>query len=150
MLVLHGQPAYAHTGTTPTFWKFIAGVRAELEDLFENITFVGAPRDLETAERIYPDWDRYDDGGDLKKTADLVQHSDCMIGCGSAPIVLAGLLRVPGIRVHDAIAGDAPKVIWSNIGDDQVNATEIELRRDWPTFRDKYLKKPLAETVAGA
>ena len=149
-LILHGQPAYAHTGSTPTFWKFIAGIRGELEDLFDNITFVGSPRDIEVAQRSYEGWMVYNDGGDLHKTAELVAESRCMMGCGSAPIVLAGLLRVPAIRVHDPIGNDAPKVIWSNLGDDQVNATEIELRRDWPTFRDRYLKKPLAEEVQGA
>lgn len=157
MLVLHGQPAYAHTGTTPTFWKFLAGIRREIDDLFDGVIFVGAPRDLEVAERTYPDWRRFDDEGDLLRTANIVAHADCMMGCGSAPIVLAGLLRVPAIRVHDPIGKDAPKVIWSNLGEDQLNATEIELRKEWPLFRERWLsfpergqKMPLAEDVAGA
>ena len=72
-----------------------------------------------------------------------------MIGCGSAPIVLAGLLKIPSVRVHDKIASDAPKVIWNNLAPNSINDTEIELRKSWPTFRDRWLaeKSVDAETA---
>ena len=34
-LVLHGQAVGAHSGTTPSFWKFLAGIRGEIDGLFD-------------------------------------------------------------------------------------------------------------------
>jgi len=138
-LMLHGQACYAHTKNSPTFWKFLAGIRGELERMFDEIVFVGVDRDREVGLRTYPNWHAYDDIGDFAKLAGYIAASRAMIACGSAPVVLAGLLKVPSIRVHDKIANDAPKVIWNNLSPSSINDTEIELRKSWPTFRDKWL-----------
>ena len=139
-LVLHAGAVYTHNRTTPTFWKFIASIRGELEALFSEIVFVGTQQEREVGLMTYPNWSAYDDGGDFLKLARLIAGSRCMIGMGSAPITLAGGLKVPGIRVHDPIANDAPKVIWNNLGENQLNDTELGLRKSWPLFRDQWLK----------
>ena len=148
-LILHGQAVYAHTNNSPSFWKFIAGVRAELESLFDEIVFVGSERDLEVGARTYPDWKTFDDGGDFLKLASFIAASKAMIGCGSAPIVLAGLLKVPAIRVHDPIGDNAPKVIWSNMAHNNINCRETELRRTWPHFRNNHLAEGVAVESTG-
>lgn len=137
-LVLHGMAVYPHTKTTPGFWRFICRVRKELESIFDEIVWVGSDRDREVGKRTYPEWGEFCDGGDFKKLAELVWNSRCMIGVGSAPITLAGALKVPGIRVHDPI-GEHPKVIWANLGANQANETERELRTTWPRFRQEFL-----------
>lgn len=139
-LVLHGQPVYAHTRSVPTFWKFLAGIRGELESMFDEIVWVGNERDLEVGKRTYPEWGTFEDEGDFLELARYINGSRCMIGCGSAPIVLPGLLKVPAIRVHDPIANDAPKVIWSNLSHNNINDTEIGLRKEWPLFKAQFLQ----------
>jgi len=140
-LVVHGQGVCPHNRSTPTMWKFLSGVMTELREMFSEIVFVGSDDDKETARIAYPDCKLFDDGGDFLKLAGLIAGSKAMIGVGSSPIVLAGLLQVPAIRVHDRIGNDAPKVIWNNLGENQINATEPELRTEWPKFRDKWLVK---------
>ncbi len=140
-LVLHGQPVYTHTKSSPTFWKFLAGIRHELEAIFDDIVWVGDERDREIGLRTYPDWSSFEDKGDFLELARYVNGSRCMIGVGSAPIVLAGLLKVPAIRVHDPIGNDAPKVIWSNLAPNNLNETEVGLRKEWPLFREQWLGK---------
>jgi len=147
-LVVHGQSICPHTRSTPTMWKFLSGVWAECVSLFDEIVFVGAPVDRETGLFVYPTAKEFDDGGDFLKLARFIAGSRCMIGCGSAPITIAGALKVPAVRVHDRIANDAPRVIWDNLGENQLNRTEIELRDEWPVFRDKWLKETVAAEIA--
>lgn len=142
-LVVHGQSVCPHNGSTPTMWRFLSLVRDELEDLFDEIVFVGSEADREVGLSVYPHWGQYDDGGDFLKLARLIAGSKCMIGVGSSPITIAGALKVPAIRVHDRIGNDAPKVIWNNLGSNQVNDTHIELRKTWPVFRDRWLAQPV-------
>lgn len=137
-VVLHGTGICHHNKQTPAFWRFLAGIRGELEAAFDEIVFVGSDRDREVGAATYPNWTTWSDDGDFAKLASYIAASRLMIGCGSAPVVLAGLLKVPAIRVHDPL-GDAPKVIWSNLGKTQLNATELELRTLWPEFRDTYV-----------
>lgn len=145
-LVLHGQPVYAHTKATPGFWYFLHSIRDELKSQFEEVVFIGDARDREVAARTYPEWATFDDGGDLKVLADYLAQSEAMIACGSSMAALAGALKVPCIRVHDPI-GHHPAVIWSNLGDNQLNATELELRTSWPAWRDRWLKQVLDESA---
>lgn len=137
-LVLHGQAICYHTSSTPTFWKFLSTIRHELEELFDEVVFVGSADDLEVAKQTYPNWGTFDDGGDLLKTAQFMQESRACIGTGSSMVVLAWNVGLPTIRVHDPI-GDMPKTIWSLLGDENLNDTEIALRKEWPIWRDKYL-----------
>jgi hypothetical protein len=149
-LVIHGQSICPHTRSTPTMWKFLSGIRAELEALFDEIIFVGSAGDREVGKATYPGWGEYDDVGDFLKLARLIAGSRCMIGCGSSPVTIAGALKIPAVRVHDRIANDAPRMIWDNLGETQLNRTEIELRDEWPKFRDRWLKEVVAEEIAGA
>jgi hypothetical protein len=57
--------------------------------------------------------------------------SRLVIGSGSSGVALASVLKVPTLRVHDPI-GNAPKVIWAGLGDNQWNEEEVALRRLWP------------------
>lgn len=141
-LVIHGGAVYTHNRTTPTLWRFLHSVRAELEARFDQIVFVGTEAEREVGLRTYPDWDAHDDHGDFLDLARFIGQSRCMIGMGSAPITLAGALKVPAIRVHDPIANDAPRVIWDNLGENQLNDTLIGLRTSWPVFRDRWLNSP--------
>jgi diadenosine tetraphosphatase ApaH/serine/threonine PP2A family protein phosphatase len=137
-LVLHGQGVCPHSRTTPGFWKFLASVRHELSERFDELVFVGSPADLEVARLAYPTWALFDDGGDFLKLAEFMVDSRAVIGCGSSPVALAGALKVPCIRVHDPI-GEAPRRIWDALGDNQLNDTELGLRTSWPEWRDKWL-----------
>lgn len=136
-VVLHGQAVYAHTRATPGFWKFIYTIKDDLEARFDEIVFVGTPRDLEVAARTYPQWKTFDDGGSFLNLAEFIAGSELVIGTGSSVVVLPSLLKIPSIRVHDPI-GDAPKAVWENIQRKHLNDTEIELRRSWPLFRDAH------------
>lgn len=151
-VVLHGQPVYAHTRTTPGFWRFLARIAPELERDYDEIVWVGTERDREVGTRTYPSWQQFDDGGSFLKLAELIAGSSLMIGVGSAPITLAGALKIPGVRVHDPI-GDAARVIWDNLAYNNLNRTEIELRDEWPKFKARHLTNRMqakADAVAEA
>jgi len=140
-LVLHGQGVCPHSRTTPNFWKFLAANRNEIVNIFDEIVFIGSPQDREVGAIAYPEWKAFDDGGDFLKLAQLMVNSRAVIGCGSSSVALAGALKVPCIRVHDPI-GESPRRIWDNLGDNQLNDTEIGLRASWPEWRDKWLTSP--------
>jgi hypothetical protein len=148
-LVIHGQSVCPHNRATPTLWRFLASIQQDIHELFEEVVFVGSQADIEVGLAAYPNWTGFSDGGDFLKLANFIAGSRCMIGCGSAPITLAGALKIPAIRVHDRIGNDAPRVIWDNLGENQLNRTEIELRKDWPKFRDLWLK-PVAREASQA
>jgi hypothetical protein len=136
--VIHGQPVCTHNRQTPQLWKFLSGISDYLKSDFDEVVFVGSERDREVGERLYPDWKGFDDKGSFLELARLIQNSRLVIGTGSSVSALGGAMKVPTIRVHDPI-GAHPKVIWSNLGDNQLNETEVELRESWPKFRDKIL-----------
>jgi hypothetical protein len=144
-LIIHGQGVCPHTCTTPMMWKFLASVRGELEELFDEIMFVGSERDREVGSKTYPDWGQFDDEGNFSTLAVELAASRAVIACGSCVAVLAGCLHVPCIRVHDPVSETAPKVIWSNLAPNSINDTELELRDSWPKWRDQTL---LNEAVA--
>ena len=146
-LVLHGQSVCPHNRQTPQFWKFLASVRDEIGDMFDDVVFVGNDRDREIGRRTYPGWHEFVDDGDFLKLADLIADSRAFIGVGSSPVALAGLLKVPAIRVHDNIADNMPRIIWSNLGENQLNDSELGLRKSWPEWRDRWLK-PIDAGVA--
>lgn len=140
-LLLHGQPVYGHTKTTPGFWKFLAGISRELPDLFDEIVWIGSDRDREVGTRTYPDWKDFDDHGSFLEVARLMAGSACVIACGSSMAAMAQVLKIPCVRVHDPI-GDNPKVVWSGLGENQLNDTELGLRTAWPAWRDQWLGVP--------
>jgi len=137
-VILHGQPVCTHNRQTPQFWKFLSSIAVYLEEEFDEIVFVGDERDREIGVHTYPKWRQFNDGGNFLTLARLIEKSRLVIGTGSSVVALGGALKVPTIRVHDPI-GNHPKVIWSNLGDNQINDTEIELRKSWPEFRDKWM-----------
>lgn len=141
--LLHGQAVYSNTKGTPQFWRFLYTIAGELEEMFDRIVWVGSERDREVGSRIYPLWDAYDDHGSFLELARLMKMATLVIGCGSSVVSLAGLLKTNSIRVHDQI-GEHPKTLWSNLQPNHLNDTEIELRKSWPEFREKYLEAPVA------
>jgi hypothetical protein len=145
-VVLHGQPVCTHNRQTPQFWKFLASISPHLKANFDEVVFVGDARDREVGSETYPEWSTFDDRGDFLSLARLIAGSRLVIGGGSSVVTVGGALKVPTIRVHDQI-GVHPKVIWSNLGDNQLNETEIELRSSWHGFRAKWLEKSTAEVV---
>lgn len=138
-LVLHGNPICPHTKSTPGFWRFLASISGELESLFDEIVWVGNARDREIGMRTYP-WKEFDDGGSFLETARLMAGSSCVIACGSSMAALASVLKIPCARIHDPI-GEAPRVIWDGLGDNQLNRTELELRSLWPEWRSRWIKQ---------
>jgi len=142
-VILHGQAVCPHTRATPGFWKFLYSIRKDLEERFEEIVFVGSERDREVATRTYPQWQTFDDKGDFSVLADYMAASELVIGVGSSVVVLASLLKVPSIRVHDPIS-DAPKAIWENLQRVHMNDTENELRKLWPAWRDEHFPVKVA------
>ena len=136
-LVLHGNFTGA-ASVVPSFWRFLSDRADELDEMFDHIVFVGTAAERKRALELYPAWSEFDDDGNFLLLSELICHSTAVIGCGSCVVALAGLLAVPAIRVHDPI-GEHPKVIWSNLGENQLNATERDLRTEWPTFRDRWL-----------
>lgn len=137
-VVIHGQSVCAHTGSVPAMWRFLNSIRKDLESRFSQICFIGTKEDLAAGLTAYPEWNTFHDEGDIIATAEFIASSKLVIAAGSSMAVLAGALGVPCIRVHDRI-GTHPKSIWSNLGDNQLNATEVELRTLWPEWRDKNL-----------
>jgi hypothetical protein len=133
--VLHGTFS-AHGSGTPAFWRFLYDIK---DDLPADRCFIGKPSEVKRALELYP-WRAFDDGGNFLELARFMQGASIVIGSGSCGVALAGLLKVPCIRVHDAI-GEMPKVIWSNLGENQINETEKDLRKLWPEIRDKWLTK---------
>lgn len=147
-VVLHGQPICTHNRQTPQFWKFLYSIYPYLRGNFDEIVFVGDTADREIASRTYPDASTYDDQGNFLTLARLIAGSRLLIGGGSSVVTLGGALKIPTIRVHDQI-GSHPKIIWSNLGDNQLNNTEMELRSLWPEFKTRWLEKSLVEVVGG-
>lgn len=141
-LVLHGTFASHMTGS-PGFWRFLFDRWAELRTLFEEVTFVGKPDEVQRALEIYPEASGFDDGGDFLVLAKHIAGSRLVIGSGSSVVTVGGALKVPTIRVHDPI-GEFPRVIWSNLGDGQLNESERDLRKLWPQFRDRWIREPIA------
>lgn len=146
-VVLHGQPVCPHNRQTPQFWKFLSTIYPWMLASFDEIVFVGSERDREIGVRTYPSASEYDDGGNALTLARLIAGSRLVIGTGSFVATIGGALKIPTIRVHDPI-GNHPKVLWSNLGENQMNEGELELRKMWPDFRDKWLNKTV-EVVGG-
>lgn len=147
-VILHGQPICPHTKGSPQFWKFLFSIYPYLRGNFDEIVFVGDEGDREIALRTYPEASSFDDQGNFLTLAKLIAGSRLVVGGGSSVVALGGALKVPTIRVHDQI-GSHPKVIWSNLGDNQLNNTEIELRAAWPEFKQRWLEKSTVEVVSG-
>jgi ADP-heptose:LPS heptosyltransferase len=135
-LLLHGT--YASASGTPGFWRFLSQHWDELLKEFEDVGFIGSADEIARAREVYPEASGYPDGGDLAKTAQLMAGSRMVIGSGSSMVVLAGCLKIPCLRIHDPI-GNYPKVLWSNLGKNQFNETERDLRRLWPEIKDECL-----------
>jgi hypothetical protein len=114
-----------------------------LEAIFDDIAFIGSPQDLEVGRMSYPSWGTFDDEGDFLKLAQFMVDSRAVIGCGSSSVALAGALKVPCIRVHDPIS-DLPRRLWDNLGENQLNDTEIGLRSSWDKWRSRWLDTAIA------
>lgn len=149
-LVLHGLFT-THTGGTPGFWKFLNLHAAEFEEMFDELVFVGKPEEVTRALDLYSSrhskWGAFYDQGNFLEVAKLLQPARAVIGCGSCVAALASVMKVPCIRVHDPI-GEAPKMIWNGLGKNQLNETEISLRKLWPAWRDEWLMAK-AEVASG-
>jgi len=136
-LVLHGT-FMSHMSGVPGFWRFLSDQADDLATRFDEIVFVGTDEERARALEVYPQWTSFDDQGDFLKLAEFMANAKMVIGSGSSNVVLASLLGIPCVRVHDPI-GEYAKVIWSNLGENQINDTERELRDTWPAFRDRWL-----------
>jgi hypothetical protein len=150
--VLHGT--FQSTAGTPGFWRFLNSIKEELDQEFEQVVFVGTADERERAMELYPYpgcerphvWHQFDDGGDFAALAGFMGSSRLVIGSGSSGVVLGGALKIPTIRVHDPI-GDVPKTVWSNLGNNQLNATERELRTAWPKFKTRWIEQRIEVPV---
>jgi ADP-heptose:LPS heptosyltransferase len=133
-VVVHGT-FQSHMTGVPRFWSFFRDVHKDLEEHFDKIIFSGTPEERQRARELYPDvrYGDFDDGGDFLELARLMAGASLVLGSGSSGVVLGGCLKIPTVRVHDPL-GDAPKVIWSNLGPKQWNEPEISLRRLWPNI----------------
>lgn len=138
-LLIHGQGVCPHTRSTPVLWRFLYPVWEELRERFEEIVFIGSADDRAVGLQTYPECKEFADDGDFLKLATYMKASRAVIGSGSSCVALAGALKVPCVRVHDDIANGAPKIIWSNLGESQLNDTEIGLRKSWGLWRDRWL-----------
>jgi hypothetical protein len=130
-VILHGN-FLSHMSGVPGFWQFLNRVK---DDLPAERIFVGTKEERERAKELYPEWDEFDDEGEFLKLAQVMHGASLVIACGSSVAALAGQLKVPCVRVHDPI-GEHPKVIWSNLGPNQWNYTEKELRTEWDKIRE--------------
>jgi len=145
-LIVHGQGICPHTRQTPQMWRFLSRVRKELESIFDEIVFVGTDRDRQVGTKTYPDWKEFVDDEDFSVLADYMALSRAAITVGSSVAALADCLKLPTIRVHDPVADNAPKVIWSNLHPGSINDTELELRDSWPKWRDSALLNAVVVT----
>ena len=103
---------------------------------------MGSPDERERAHELYPKFQVFDDGNDFRRLAEFIDRAQLVIGAGSSVVALAGALKVPAIRVHDAI-GEAPKVLWSNLGDNQMNEMEPDLRKLFTPFLEKWVPRAM-------
>jgi hypothetical protein len=148
-VVLHATFT-THQSGTPKFWRFLRDIKADLEEMFDEVIFVGTADERARAMELYPGgtcgpecvWGEFDDHGDFYELARLLAGSRLVIGPGSCGVALASVLGVPAIRVHDPI-GEAPRIIWSGLGPNQWNEEEKDLRRLWPGIKEA-LKVPVA------
>ena len=126
-LLLHGTFT-THASGVPGFWRFLADRQKEFSSIYgSEIYFTGTPGERRRARELYPDWRDFDDGGDFLNLARFMATASLVVGAGSSNVVLAGVLGIPSVRVHDPI-GQHPRVIWSNLGPDQINETEADMR----------------------
>lgn len=135
--VIHGT-FQSHVSGVPRFWRWLRDIRSDLEARFDEIVFTGSPAERARALEVYPAWRDFDDGRDFHRLARYMAGSRLVVGSGSSGVVLGGALGLPTVRVHDPI-GEAPKVVWSNLGDNQLNDWEPALRESWPKFRDRWV-----------
>jgi hypothetical protein len=133
--ILHGN-FLSHMSGVPGFWKFLNRVKNELPG---QKVFVGTTAELGRAKEVHPTFGKFEDNGSFLNVARIMVSSDLVVACGSSVAALAGALKVPCIRVHDAI-GEHPKVIWSNLGPRQWNLTEKELRSEWKNIAAELLQ----------
>jgi len=151
-VVIHATFA-THQSGTPKMWRFLRDIKADLEEMYDEIVFIGRAEERSRAKELYPGgtcgpecvWGDFEDGGDFYELARLIAGSRLVIGPGSCGVALAGVIGVPAIRVHDPI-GEAPRVIWSGLGPWQWNEEEKALRAMWPEIRDQIKMKDLAAT----
>ena len=132
-VVLHGAFA-SHQSGVPGFWRFLYDIHDELP----SMVFVGTAQERRRALELYSEAEEFDDAGNFLELARFIQGSKFVVASGSCVAALASVLHVPCIRVHDPI-GEFPKVIWSGLGDNQLNETELSLRKLWPEWRDRWV-----------
>jgi hypothetical protein len=140
-VLLHGTFLSPQTGC-PGFWKFLNFVRTDLEEMFEEIVFIGTADERTRATEVYPKWKSFDDQGDFLNLARYMSGSKLVIGAGSCCVALAGVMGIASVRVHDPI-GDFPRVIWSNLGPKQLNESLPKLRAEWPRFKEALSVQPV-------
>lgn len=146
-LALHGTFT-SHTSGVPSFWRFLSDREKEIRSIFgTEVYFTGTPGERKRGRDLYPEWQAFDDGGDFLNLARFMQGCSLVIGAGSSNVVLASLLGIPSIRVHDPL-GDHPKVIWSNLGPDQINDTEEAMRGQILSLTPGKPLQPLASEAA--
>ena len=132
-VVLHGTFA-SHNSGVPRFWRVLHDIKADLEANFDEIVFVGTPDERGRAMELYPpssQWGFFDDHGSFLELAQEIVSARLVMAAGSSVAALGGVLKVPTLRVHDPI-GQAPKVIWAGLGDNQWNEEEVAIRTLWP------------------
>jgi hypothetical protein len=140
--VVHGT-FQSHTSGTPRFWKFFYDVQADLLAAFDRIVFTGSPSERARATELYHGdrYDQFDDHSSFLELARYMAGASLVVGSGSSGCALGSVLKVPTIRIHDPI-GEHPKVIWSGLGDNQWNLTEVEARKAWPKLKRSLLQSP--------
>lgn len=139
-VVLHGT-FQSHMSGAPRFWRVLRDIRHDLEETFDEVVFCGTPDERGRARELYPGdtcgpscvWADFDDHGSFLELARFFSGSRMVIGAGSSGAALGSVLKVPTLRIHDSI-GEVAKSVWSGLGKNQWNETELELRAKWPAI----------------
>jgi hypothetical protein len=106
----------------PMVWPVYLANERYLSSRFDNIYFIGNDDDKVLYETMGPrhgEW--FDDMGELRRSAELVQNAAFVLSAGSMFSPMAACFRTPCLRVHDTIAVPAEPKTWCCVGEDQMN-----------------------------
>ena len=105
----------------PRIWDVFAMCEQWFHLNFEEIVFIGSKKDKRMKELYDYKYFFFDDEGDFLKLAQEMNNTAFVLGAGSMGVVLAGILGVPSMRVHDPLWGKEDFTFWGNLGNKHAN-----------------------------
>lgn len=105
---------------SPPFWGILREWIDFMEKEFDYIYFVGTAAEMDAIKAVELPITIFDDGGDLFRTAELMNDSRLVFGSSSMIAALGGAMGLNTIRVHEDIA-PLEKKVWDFLLPNQLN-----------------------------